>query len=40
METEAARVVNTLPPYGHVIAAEKWRNSTLVQELKGNSPRF
>lgn len=35
MEIKGAAVVNTLPPYGHVIAAEKWRNSTLLQGLKG-----
>lgn len=35
MEIKGAAVVNTLPPYGHVIAAEKWRNSMLLQGLKG-----
>lgn len=40
METQAAAVLNAPPPYGHVIAAEKWRNSTLVQVLKGISLPF
>ncbi len=35
METKAT-VVNAVPPYGHVIASEKWRNSNLIQNLKGN----
>lgn len=35
MEIKGAAVVNTLPPYGHVIAAEKWRNSMLLHGLKG-----
>uniref|UniRef100_H3BXE1 FA core complex associated protein 24 n=1 Tax=Tetraodon nigroviridis TaxID=99883 RepID=H3BXE1_TETNG len=35
MEGQAGRVGNALPPYGHVIAAERWRNSTLVRELTG-----
>ncbi|CDQ65339.1 unnamed protein product [Oncorhynchus mykiss] len=27
--------MNAVPPYGHVIANEKWRSSVLVQSLKG-----
>ncbi|XP_030621147.1 Fanconi anemia core complex-associated protein 24 [Chanos chanos] len=27
---------NAVPPYGHVIANEKWRGSALVQNFKGN----
>lgn len=36
METKAAAVLNAVPPYGHVITSEKWRNSSLIQSLKGN----
>ncbi|XP_035645902.1 Fanconi anemia core complex-associated protein 24-like [Oncorhynchus keta] len=28
-------LMNAVPPYGHVIANEKWRSSVLVQSLKG-----
>uniref|UniRef100_A0A8C6WRM6 FA core complex associated protein 24 n=1 Tax=Neogobius melanostomus TaxID=47308 RepID=A0A8C6WRM6_9GOBI len=31
----ASVLVNAVPPYGHVIACEKWRNSSLIQNLKG-----
>uniref|UniRef100_A0A672FKP6 FA core complex associated protein 24 n=1 Tax=Salarias fasciatus TaxID=181472 RepID=A0A672FKP6_SALFA len=31
----APRPVNAVPPYGHVICCEKWRNSALVQSLRG-----
>ncbi|XP_034391459.1 Fanconi anemia core complex-associated protein 24 [Cyclopterus lumpus] len=37
METEA--LLNAGPPYGHVIASEKWRNSSLIQSLKGGAVR-
>lgn len=37
MEIKAAAVVNSLPPYGHVIVAEKWRSSALVEGFKGES---
>ncbi|XP_034540641.1 Fanconi anemia core complex-associated protein 24 [Notolabrus celidotus] len=33
METKVPAVVN--PPYGHVLTKERWRNSLLVQSLKG-----
>lgn len=36
METKAAAVLNAVPPYGHLIASEKWTNSSLIQRLKGN----
>lgn len=29
--------LNAAPPHGHVIASEKWRNSSLIQSLRGNS---
>ncbi|XP_070687406.1 Fanconi anemia core complex-associated protein 24 [Pempheris klunzingeri] len=35
METRAAVPLNAVPPYGHVISSEKWRNSSLIQSLKG-----
>ncbi|KAM9375511.1 Fanconi anemia core complex-associated protein 24 [Pholidichthys leucotaenia] len=28
-------VVNAVPPYGHVICCEKWRDSALIYSLKG-----
>ncbi|XP_067091439.1 Fanconi anemia core complex-associated protein 24 [Osmerus mordax] len=33
---ETTVVVNAVPPYGHVIAHEKWKGSVLVQSLKGS----
>ncbi|XP_054476579.1 Fanconi anemia core complex-associated protein 24 isoform X2 [Anoplopoma fimbria] len=33
-------VLNAVPPYGHVIATEKWRNSSLIQSLKGGGVRI
>lgn len=35
MDSKASALVNAVPPYGHVIACEKWRNSSLIQNLKG-----
>ncbi|KAJ8002841.1 hypothetical protein DPEC_G00163160 [Dallia pectoralis] len=35
MEIKPHVLVNAVPPYGHVIANEKWRDSALVQSLKG-----
>ncbi|XP_042365704.1 Fanconi anemia core complex-associated protein 24 isoform X2 [Plectropomus leopardus] len=34
MESKAPVVLNAVPPYGHVIASERWRNSSLIQSLK------
>ncbi|XP_029288967.1 Fanconi anemia core complex-associated protein 24-like [Cottoperca gobio] len=34
MDTKAPSLLNAVPPYGHVIASEKWRNSSLIQSLK------
>lgn len=31
-----AAVAAAVPPYGHVITTEKWRNSKLTQSLKGD----
>ncbi|KAM9351966.1 Fanconi anemia core complex-associated protein 24 [Symphorus nematophorus] len=39
MEGKAA-VLNAVPPYGHVIANEKWRNSSLIQSLKGGGVKI
>ncbi|XP_032378918.1 Fanconi anemia core complex-associated protein 24 [Etheostoma spectabile] len=39
MENKAS-VVNAVPPYGHVIASEKWRNSSLIQSLKGGGVKI
>lgn len=37
METKSSYVVmSAVPPYGHVIAHEKWKGSVLVQSLKGS----
>ncbi|XP_068579452.1 Fanconi anemia core complex-associated protein 24-like [Cebidichthys violaceus] len=38
METRA--VLNAVPPYGHVTTSEKWRNSSLIQGLKGGGVRI
>ncbi|XP_019712486.1 Fanconi anemia core complex-associated protein 24 isoform X2 [Hippocampus comes] len=32
---ESKKATLTVPAYGHVIASEKWRNSSLIQSLKG-----
>ncbi|KAK0133941.1 Fanconi anemia core complex-associated protein 24 [Merluccius polli] len=32
---EAAAAVTAAPPYGHVIGHEKWRDSALIQHIKG-----
>ncbi|XP_070764140.1 Fanconi anemia core complex-associated protein 24 [Enoplosus armatus] len=40
METKAAVLLNAVPPYGHVIANEKWRNSSLIQSLKGGGVKI
>ncbi|XP_034736187.1 Fanconi anemia core complex-associated protein 24 [Etheostoma cragini] len=39
MENKAP-VLNAVPPYGHVIASEKWRNSSLIQSLKGGGVKI
>ncbi|KAM4618431.1 Fanconi anemia core complex-associated protein 24 [Polymixia lowei] len=35
MESKAPVLLNAAPPYGHVIANERWRGSALIQSLKG-----
>ncbi|XP_039664071.1 Fanconi anemia core complex-associated protein 24 [Perca fluviatilis] len=40
MENKAPAVLNAVPPYGHVIASEKWRNSSLIQSLKGGGVKI
>ncbi|XP_060892145.1 Fanconi anemia core complex-associated protein 24 [Labrus mixtus] len=35
METKAPVLLNAVPPYGHVISSDKWRNSSLLESLKG-----
>lgn len=40
METKARAVLNAVPPYGHVVASEKWRNSSLIQSLKGGGVKI
>ncbi|XP_035510062.1 Fanconi anemia core complex-associated protein 24 isoform X2 [Morone saxatilis] len=40
METKAAAVLNAVPPYGHLIASEKWTNSSLIQRLKGGGVKI
>lgn len=33
-------VLNAVPPYGHVIASDTWRNSALIQSLKGGGVKI
>ncbi|GAA6227721.1 Fanconi anemia core complex-associated protein 24 [Lates japonicus] len=40
METKAPVLLNAVPPYGHVIASEKWRNTSLIQSLKGGGVKI
>lgn len=40
MEPGGGAPVNAVPPYGHVICCEKWRNSTLVLNLKGRGVKI
>ncbi|KAK1887826.1 Fanconi anemia core complex-associated protein 24 [Dissostichus eleginoides] len=40
METKAPSLLNAVPPYGHVITSEKWRNSSLIQSLKGGGVKI
>ncbi|CAL1592070.1 unnamed protein product [Knipowitschia caucasica] len=35
MENKAPVLLNAVPPYGHVIAGDKWRNCPLIEHLKG-----
>lgn len=39
MENKAP-VLNAAPPYGHVITSERWRNSPLIQSLKGGGVKI
>ncbi|KAM3609572.1 uncharacterized protein V6R79_017226 [Siganus canaliculatus] len=39
MEAPAA-ALSAVPPYGHVVASEKWRNSSLIQSLKGGGVKI
>ncbi|XP_069575726.1 Fanconi anemia core complex-associated protein 24 [Brachyistius frenatus] len=40
METKQPGFLNAVPPYGHVICSEKWRNSSLIQSLKGGGVKI
>ncbi|KAF3706066.1 Fanconi anemia core complex-associated protein 24 [Channa argus] len=42
METKpkTAALLNARPPYGHVIASDKWRNSSLIQSLNGGGVKI
>ncbi|XP_029992672.1 Fanconi anemia core complex-associated protein 24 [Sphaeramia orbicularis] len=40
MESKAPVLINAVPPYGHVIASEKWRNTSLIQHLKGGGVKI
>ncbi|KAK2842827.1 hypothetical protein Q5P01_013027 [Channa striata] len=40
MDAKAAVPLNAVPPYGHVIAGDKWRSSSLVQSLKGGGVKI
>lgn len=35
METNPPVVLNAVPPYGHVIAGDRWRDTSLADGLKG-----
>ncbi|XP_047451240.1 Fanconi anemia core complex-associated protein 24 [Mugil cephalus] len=40
MEDKGHVLLNAVPPYGHVICSEKWRNSSLIQSLKGGGVKI
>ncbi|XP_071316623.1 Fanconi anemia core complex-associated protein 24 isoform X4 [Trachinotus anak] len=40
METAAPAPLTAAPPYGHVFVGEKWRNSSLIQSLKGGGVKI
>ncbi|XP_041852241.1 Fanconi anemia core complex-associated protein 24 [Melanotaenia boesemani] len=40
MESKPAVSLNAGPPYGHIVCSEKWRNSSLIQGLKGGDVRI
>ncbi|KAJ0069704.1 hypothetical protein NL108_012345 [Boleophthalmus pectinirostris] len=40
MESKASAVLNAVPPYGHIIACEKWRNCPLIQSLKSGGVKI
>ncbi|XP_062276472.1 Fanconi anemia core complex-associated protein 24 [Scomber scombrus] len=40
METKVKVVLHAVPPYGHIIASEKWRHTTLIQSLKAGSVKI
>lgn len=35
METQTSAALHAVPPYGHVLASERWRNTSLGDGLKG-----
>ncbi|CAL8360744.1 unnamed protein product [Lota lota] len=35
MESKAQTLLNAAPPYGHIIALEKWRDSAILENIKG-----
>ncbi|XP_037110703.1 Fanconi anemia core complex-associated protein 24 isoform X1 [Syngnathus acus] len=37
---ESQKATLNLPPYGHVITSEKWRDSSLIQSLKGGGVKI
>ncbi|KAM4733329.1 Fanconi anemia core complex-associated protein 24 [Anableps anableps] len=40
MDPKTAVSVNSDPPYGHIICSEKWRTSSLLQDLKGGGVKI
>ncbi|XP_058501725.1 Fanconi anemia core complex-associated protein 24 [Solea solea] len=40
MENKPAGLLNAVPPHGHVIANDKWRDTTLVHNLKGGGVKI
>uniref|UniRef100_A0A3P8X400 FA core complex associated protein 24 n=1 Tax=Cynoglossus semilaevis TaxID=244447 RepID=A0A3P8X400_CYNSE len=40
MEDQRTAALNAVPPCGHVLSSEKWRNSSLVQSLRGVNVLF
>ncbi|KAL4003986.1 Fanconi anemia core complex-associated protein 24 [Oreochromis niloticus] len=40
MENKVPVLLNAVPPYGHIICSDKWRNSSFIQGLKGGGVKI
>ncbi|XP_029908933.1 Fanconi anemia core complex-associated protein 24 [Myripristis murdjan] len=40
MESKSPVLLSAAPPYGHIIANERWRSSALIQSLKGGGVKI